>query len=92
MTTTVRLKIGTLTGEASLGALSDATIGTKIKAWAIATGVALDADTNQQVIDKVAVYLRDLLRRQVREWHTANLRTQFEQESRTTGDTFLDTE
>ena len=55
MTTTVRLKIGTLTGEVSLGALSDATIGTKIKVWAVATGVALEADTNQQVIDKVAV-------------------------------------
>ena len=92
MTTTVRLKIGTLTGEVSLGALSDATIGTKIKVWAVATGVALEADTNQQVIDKVAVYLRDLLRREVREWHTANLRTQFEQVSRTTGDAFLDTE
>jgi len=93
MASTVQIKVGALASvEASLGAASDAVIGTKIREWAVGSGVADASDNNQQVADKVAEWVRDQFRAHVMRWHIANARTAFEANSRAAGETYLDIE
>lgn len=93
MSSGLQMKFGPVTSApASFGAISDATVIDRVRAFALAHNIVESGDTGQVMADKIAVWTAAEFVRIVRAWVVQQKRTEGEIAARQAGDSYFEVE